>query len=161
MMILFPPCVSMTVSHAPLLKHCDILLIRLNSAKLKSLYTWKHSKCLWSPSWFKKCIFGENPIDVISKSGLSQESPFSVWRTLWSPPKITEARSFFKKKTFVILTKLSSSELSKREDKNTEIENTSSFKCKQKERKIFSQNSSLYFSIVTDTEMKMEENFNI
>ena len=118
MMILFPPCVSMTVSHAPLLKHCDILLIRLNSAKLKALYTWKHSKCFWSPSWFKQCIFGENPIDVISKSGLSQESPFSVWRTLWSPPKITEARSFFKKKkTFVILTKLSSSELSKREDK--------------------------------------------
>lgn len=159
MMILFPPCVSMTVSHAPLLKHCDILLIRLNSAKLKALYTWKHSKCFWSPSWFKQCIFSENPIDVISKSGLSQESPFSVWRTLWSSPKINEARSFFKKKTFVILTKLS--ELSKREDKNTEIENTTSFKCKQKERKIFSQNSSLYFSIATDTEMKMEENFNI
>lgn len=89
-----------------------------------------------------KAVYPKNPLSAFG-------GRFEVHRKL---PKLDH---------FVILTKLSSSELSKREDKNTEIENTSSFKCKQKERKIFSQNSSLYFSIVTDTEMKMEENFNI
>ena len=93
-----------------------------------------------------KAVYPKNPLSAFG-------GRFEVHRKL---PKLDPS---LKKKTFVILTKLSSSELSKREDKNTEIENTTSFKCKQKERKIFSQNSSLYFSIVTDIEMKMEENF--
>ena len=90
-----------------------------------------------------KAVYPKNPLSAFG-------GRFEVHRKL---PKLDPS---LKKKT---QPKLSSSELSKREDKNTEIGNASSFKCKQKERKIFSQNSFLYFPIVTDTEKKMEENF--